>query len=108
MPLWDKPAAPCLSTRIAYGIPITESLLRRIDRAESLLKEMGFTTFRVRCHADDLARVEVPESEIERLLEPSLRRRMLRGLESLGFQYVALDLEGFRSGSMNAGLERSS
>jgi uncharacterized protein len=108
LPNWDKPATPCLSTRIAYGIPITELLLRRIDRAESLFREQGFPEYRVRCHAEDLARIEVPPSEIERLFDSKLRHHLVRAMKSLGFRFVTIDLEGFRSGSMNAGVENSS
>jgi len=96
----DKPASPCLSSRVQYGESITPEKLARIDRAETLLRSLGFRECRVR-HHDDLARVEVPVAEIDRLLQPALREQIERGLRDLGYRYVTLDLRGFRSGSMN-------
>jgi uncharacterized protein len=94
----DQPASPCLSSRIAYGVRVTPERLRRIDRAEDALRNLGFTELRVRDHGD-LARIEIPASEIERAarLSGELSQRLLE----LGFRYVTLDLAGFRSGSLN-------
>ena len=102
LPVADKPATPCLSSRIAYGQQVTPERLRMIDRAEQFLRERGFRPLRVRYHAGDLARIEVPADQLPRLAEAELRRELVAHLRSLGFKYVALDLEGFRSGSMNA------
>lgn len=96
----DKPASPCLSSRVQYGEAITPEKLRRIDAAETFLRELGFRECRVR-HHDSLARIEVPAAEIPRLLAPALRERVERRLRELGYRYVTVDLRGFRSGSMN-------
>jgi pyridinium-3,5-biscarboxylic acid mononucleotide sulfurtransferase len=95
----EKPASPCLASRFAYGVRVTPEGLRRIERAEELLRSMGFDVLRVRDHGD-VARIEVPLEEIEAAVHA--RERIARGLRSLGFHYVTLDLDGFRSGSMNA------
>lgn len=97
--VWDKPASPCLSSRVVYGLEITPARLARIDAAEALLKELGFTSVRVRCHQDDLARLEVAASEISRLADEALRKEISNRLREIGFKYVTIDLEGFRSGS---------
>lgn len=96
----DKPASPCLSSRVQYGEAITPQKLAQIDAAESLLRDLGFRECRVRHHAD-LARVEVPADQIARFADAGLRERIERGLRELGYRYVTLDLRGFRSGSMN-------
>lgn len=101
LPTWDKPAQPCLSSRIAYGVKVTPELLEQIENAEDLLYEHGFTEFRVRYH-EDLARIEVPEEDMERLF--SLRATLAPALQSFGFTFVTLDLLGFRSGSLNTTL----
>jgi len=98
---WDKPASACLSSRIAYGVEVTPERLDRIARAETLLRELGFRELRVRDHGD-LARIEVPLRDVAALADPTTRDRVADGLRALGFTYVTLDLEGFRSGSMNA------
>lgn len=98
--IYDKPASPCLSSRVQYGEAITPEKLRMIDAAETFLRELGFRECRVR-HHDKLARIEVPADEIERLMEPDLRGRVETHLHELGYQYVTVDLRGFRSGSMN-------
>jgi uncharacterized protein len=90
-----------LSSRIAYGVEVTPELLERIARAETLLRELGFRELRVRDHGD-LARIEVPLRDVAALADPTTRDRVADGLRALGFTYVTLDLEGFRSGSMNA------
>ncbi len=101
LPTAGKPAAPCLSSRIAYGIPVTAQRLRRIDRAEDFLLSMGFGDLRVRDHGD-LARIEVPPNEVERAA--AAHDQIAAALVELGFRYVTLDLGGLRSGSMNDGL----
>jgi pyridinium-3,5-biscarboxylic acid mononucleotide sulfurtransferase len=97
--VWDKPASPCLSSRVVYGLEITPERLARIDAAESLIKEMGFSSVRVRFHHDDLARLEVAAEEISKLADNRLRTTITEKLRALGFRYVTVDLEGFRSGS---------
>ncbi|MFQ5805776.1 MAG: ATP-dependent sacrificial sulfur transferase LarE [Phycisphaerae bacterium] len=99
----DKPASPCLSSRVQYGERITPEKLRRIDAAEGFLRELGFRECRVR-HHDSLARVEVPPAEINRFADPQFRAKVDKKLRELGYQYVTLDLRGFRSGSMNEAL----
>ena len=100
---WDKPASACLASRIAYGIEVTPERLDRVARAESFLRTLGFRQLRVRDHGE-LARIEVPLEEVERLTEPVTRAHVVEHLKALGFHHVTLDLEGFRSGSMNASL----
>jgi pyridinium-3,5-biscarboxylic acid mononucleotide sulfurtransferase len=103
LPVWDKPATPCLSSRIAYGLAVTPERVRRVDEAEQFLREaFGLREFRVRHEAGDLARIEVPLSELERLIVPAARQAITERLRQLGFKFVTLDLDGFRSGSMNA------
>jgi uncharacterized protein len=97
--VWDKPASPCLSSRVVYGLEITPERLARIDAAEALLKELGFSSVRVRCHHDELARLEVAANEIAKLADDSLRSTITSRLREIGFRYVTIDLEGFRSGS---------
>jgi uncharacterized protein len=96
----DKPASPCLSSRVPYGEPVTVEKLRRIDAAETFLRELGFRECRVR-HHEKLARIEVPGEQLARFADPALRVRVDARLRELGFDYVALDLRGFRSGSLN-------
>jgi len=103
LPTWDKPAESCLSSRFPYGTAITKAGLDRVRLAEDVLRALGFRTVRVRVH-DPVARIEVPLAELSALLAPGVRDRIVEGLRALGFGYVALDLEGFRSGSMNEGL----
>jgi pyridinium-3,5-biscarboxylic acid mononucleotide sulfurtransferase len=93
-----RPSAACLATRIPYGQPITVEVLQRVERAEEFLFSLGFTQFRVRMH-ENLARIEVIQDELEDILRK--REKISRYLKSLGFDYVTLDLEGFRSGSMD-------
>ncbi|MEQ8211253.1 MAG: ATP-dependent sacrificial sulfur transferase LarE [Lacipirellulaceae bacterium] len=97
--VWDKPATPCLSSRVVYGLEITPERLSRIDAAERILRELGLTTVRVRCHQDELARLEVPLAELPHLCEENVRTKLVAGFRALGFGYVTVDLEGFRSGS---------
>ncbi len=96
---WDKPAAACLSSRIPRGTRITEQKLQRVGQAERLLKEEGFRQIRVRDH-EGIARIEVDPQELPKFLEPVRRHRMTQGLKTLGFQFVTLDLEGYRRGGV--------
>ena len=96
----DKPASPCLASRIPYGSEITTEKLTMIERAEELLRSLGFAELRVRHHGE-VARLEVPTAELSRVLDPAIRQTLVAGLKSLGFRHIALDLEGFRSGSLN-------
>lgn len=105
-PWWDKPSESCLSSRFPYGTPITEAGLARVAAAEEVVRTLGFRVVRVRVH-DPIARVEVPLEDVPALLAPGLRERVVEGLKALGFVYVAIDAEGFRSGSMNEGPEPS-
>ncbi len=100
LPTADKPASPCLSSRVPYGEAITVEKLRMIEAAEAYLHELGFPECRVR-HHDRLARIEVPAAEIPRLTETDLAARIDAHLRSLGYAYVAVDLRGLRSGSLN-------
>ena len=100
LPTHDKPAAPCLSSRIPYGEPVTPEKLQRIAKAEEYLRSRGFREVRVRHHGR-LARVEVPVAEMDRLLGNGEREGLVESLREAGFSYVTLDLQGFRSGSLN-------
>jgi len=101
LPVWDKPATPCLSSRIAYGEEVTPERLAMIDQAEQYLRRLGLRELRVRYHKGDLARIEVPLAELPRLIEAQPRQELAAEFRRLGFKFVALDLEGFRSGSLN-------
>lgn len=101
LPVWNKPASPCLSSRVAYGEEVTPERLAMIDRAEQFLHAAGLSELRVRYHKGDLARIEVPLSDLPRLCDEAFRRELLGQFKSLGFKYVTLDLAGFRSGSLN-------
>ncbi|MFN0197648.1 MAG: ATP-dependent sacrificial sulfur transferase LarE [Planctomycetaceae bacterium] len=102
LPVWDKPASPCLSSRIAYGVEVTPERVKRVDDSERFLREqLGIEELRVRHEAHDLARIELPLAALPRLTDDRLRTAIVEHLRSLGFKYVTLDLEGFRSGSMN-------
>lgn len=101
LPTWDKPATPCLSSRIAYGEEVTPERTRMIDAAESWLRRQGLRLLRVRYHKGDLARVEVPVEELPRLADPAVSIALVQAFKELGFKFVTLDLEGFRSGSLN-------
>lgn len=102
---WDRPASPCLSSRFPYGTRITAERLARVAAAERALRRYGFGDLRVRFH-DEVARLEVPVGEMPRLLEPTVRQQVLATLKEIGFAYVTLDLQGFRSGSLNETLRR--
>jgi len=97
---WDKPAQACLSSRVPYGTAIDPEQLRQIDGAEGVLRGLGFRQFRVRHHGQ-VARIEVPVADMPRLLDEAARLALVEGVKAAGFRYVALDLAGFRSGSMN-------
>ncbi len=101
LPVWNKPDAPCLSSRLAYGQEVTPERLAMIDQAEQYLRNRGMPAVRVRYHEGDMARIEVPVDSIERLCRSDLRHGLVEHLRELGFKFVALDLEGFRSGSLN-------
>jgi uncharacterized protein len=98
----NKPATPCLSSRIAYGEQVTAERLSMIDQAEQFLRRHGFQPVRVRYHKDDVARIEVAVEQLPQFADYGLRREVIEYFKRLGFKYVAVDLEGFRSGSMNA------
>ena len=101
LPTWDKPSFACLSSRFPYGTGITEENLSRVDRAERILRDAGFKRYRVRFHDDRTARIEVSPQEIPWLLDAPLRERIVGQMKELGFTYVTLDLQGYRTGSMN-------
>lgn len=103
LPTWERPASPCLSSRFPYGTSITHEALRKVGSAEKLLRGLGFSVVRVRYHGE-MARIELGAAEIGRLLEPGMRQAVDGGLRSLGFRFVAVDLRGFRSGSLNEAL----
>ncbi|CAN5523871.1 ATP-dependent sacrificial sulfur transferase LarE [soil metagenome] len=97
---WDKPASPCLSSRVAYGVPITIERLSKVERGEEILHSMGFREFRVRVH-DEIVRLEIAPVEIERVLKLEMTEKLADKFRKLGFKYVTLDLQGYRSGAMN-------
>ncbi|MEK6280948.1 MAG: ATP-dependent sacrificial sulfur transferase LarE [Acidobacteriota bacterium] len=100
LPTWDKPASPCLSSRIAYGTPVTIERLAEVDRGEEILRELGFREFRVR-HHDNLVRLEIAPAEMAQILSLDVFNDLARRFRELGFKYVTLDLQGYRSGAMN-------
>ncbi len=101
LPVWDKPASPCLSSRLVPGLAATPERTRRIEEAESFLRGLGMADCRVRYHEGDLARIEVPIHEIARLAAEPVRESLTAKFREIGFQYVTLDLAGFRSGNLN-------
>jgi uncharacterized protein len=101
LPTWDKPASPCLSSRLAPGVQVTRERTGRVEAAEAYLRSLGYRECRVRLHEGELARIEVPASELARLVVPAVRQALVDCLKQLGFRFVTLDLEGFRSGSLN-------
>ncbi len=103
LPTWDQPASPCLSSRIAYGLPVTIARLAEVDRGEQILRDMGFREFRVR-HHDNLVRLEIARAEMERVLSLTVVDELARRFRELGFKYVTFDLNGYRSGAMNEAL----
>lgn len=103
LPTADVPASPCLASRIAYGETITEDKLKQVEQAEDFLRGLGFVEFRVRHHRD-LVRIEVPVSQIQHIVQTDCRGKIVKRFKELGFHYVSVDLQGFRSGSMNESL----
>ena len=101
LPTWDKPSFACLSSRFPYGTAITEENLKRVDAAESFLHDEGFRRYRVRFHDASTARIEVAAEEIQRMLDGPFRSRLVARLKELGFVYITVDLQGYRTGSMN-------
>jgi uncharacterized protein len=106
LPNWDQPACACLASRIPYGQEITPLRLKRVAQAEAALRRLGFRTVRVRDHGT-LARIEIPRDEIGRTLEPGIHQALIGACKQQGYVYVCLDLEGYRTGSMNAVLDSS-
>jgi pyridinium-3,5-biscarboxylic acid mononucleotide sulfurtransferase len=102
LPTWDKPATPCLSSRIAYGEEPTPERVRMVDQAEQWLRQRGLRVLRVRYHKGDLARIEVPLNDLPRFVEAELQGELIAVFRALGFKFVTVDLEGFRSGSLNS------
>lgn len=100
LPTWDKPASPCLSSRIAYGTPVTIERLRTVETGETIMRELGFREFRVR-HHDELVRLEIAPPELDRALRREVVDELAKRFRLLGFRYVTLDLHGYRTGSMN-------
>jgi uncharacterized protein len=105
LPTWDRPASACLSSRLPYGTEVTPERLALVERAEAALRELGFRQFRVRLH-EKLARVEIAPEEMPRAMSPEMAASIAARLKAAGFTYVALDLEGYRQGSLNEGLAR--
>lgn len=103
LPVWDRPASACLSSRIAYGIEVTPERLALIEKGEESLRELGFRQFRVRYH-ENLVRVEIAPEELPRALTPEMAQKFVEIFKALGFTFVTLDLEGYRSGSLNTHL----
>lgn len=101
LPTWDIPASPCLSSRIATGVPVTIERLGKVERAEAYLRALGFREFRVRVH-DELARIELGRDEMARMFDPVMIEAVNDKFSSIGFRYITLDLQGFRSGSTGA------
>jgi uncharacterized protein len=101
LPTWDKPASPCLSSRLAPGVAVTPERTGRVEAAEALLHSLGYRECRVRLHEGELARIEVHAEDVHYLADPTVRDDLVRRLKELGFRFVTLDLEGFRSGSLN-------
>jgi uncharacterized protein len=105
LPTWDQPSSPCLSSRIAYGLPVTIARLNEVDRGEQILRDLGFREFRVR-HHDNLVRLEISRSEMERALSLPMMGELAQRFRELGFKYVTFDLDGYRSGAMNEALNQ--
>lgn len=101
LPTWDKPASPCLSSRLAPGVEVTTERTARVEAAERYLHELGYRECRVRLHEGELARIEVHAADLARLADPVVRETLAGRFKELGFRFVTLDLEGFRSGSLN-------
>lgn len=107
LPTWDKPSMACLSSRIPYGSRVTPEKLRMIEQAEEVLHGLGLRQVRVR-HHDEIARIEVNPGDFAELVRPPMRDLLVSRLKEIGYRYVALDLQGYRTGSLNEGLDRPS
>jgi uncharacterized protein len=105
LPSWDKPASPCLSSRIAYGIPVTIERLSKVERGEEILRHLGFKEFRVRVHGE-IVRIEIAPAEMDKALNRLTADRLAESFSKLGFKFVTLDLQGYRSGAMNEVLKK--
>ena len=103
LPTWDEPASACLSSRIPYHSEVTDEKLRMIERAETVLRDLGFRVCRVR-HHDALARLEIGRDEMPRALDPDVRQQIVKELRAIGYEHVAIDLQGYRMGSLNEGV----
>lgn len=101
LPVWDRPASPCLASRIAYGVEVTPERLKMIELAEAVVRDLGLRDMRVRYHEGDLARIEVPVDSIAVLADADIRQRVEAELREIGFKFVTLDLGGLKSGSLN-------
>lgn len=104
LPTWDAPSSPCLSSRIAYGVPVTIERLSKVERGEEIVRQLGFREFRVRVHGE-LVRLEIAPAEMERALSLVLTEKLAERFRKLGFKYVTLDLHGYRSGALNEIIE---
>lgn len=100
LPTWEQPSSPCLSSRIAYGVPVTIERLSKVERGEAIVRSLGFREFRVRVH-DELVRLEIAPAEMQRALDIKITETLAEKFRGLGFKYVTLDLHGYRSGAMN-------
>lgn len=105
VPVWEKPAEACYSSRIPYGTPVTMEALRQIGRAERALRALGFRRVRVR-HHENIARIELDQDDLPRLLDPALREQVVTAVREAGYSFVTLDLQGYRTGSLNEALLR--
>lgn len=103
LPVWGEPASACLSSRIPYDHEVTGAKLRMIEQAEAVVHSLGFRVFRVR-HHDEVARIEIARDEMARALEPEVSAAIVRALKAIGYRFVSLDLQGYRTGSLNEGL----
>jgi uncharacterized protein len=101
LPTWAKPASPCLASRFPYGMPITREGLSRVAGAEAFLRGLGFSELRVRSHPGDIARIEAPKAELGNIMERETAEAISSKFRALGFRYVTVDLDGFRSGNLN-------
>ncbi|MBE5827592.1 MAG: ATP-dependent sacrificial sulfur transferase LarE [Butyrivibrio sp.] len=113
LPTWDKPSFACLASRIPYGSPISKEKLEKVEKAENLLLELGFKQFRVRLHGevakskDAIARIELLPQDFERLMDPAIREKIYLSFKDYGFAYTALDLMGYRTGSLNETINKA-
>ncbi len=100
LPNWDKPAQPCLSSRVPHGVKISMDILKKIEDSENFLNELGFVNFRVRIHGD-LAKIEASENDFEKFSDPEIRKKIVKNFKKYGFKYVSLDLMFFKSGNLS-------